>query len=201
ADVAIEAIPALLASHPRLQIAILGCGDRDIEASMRELAANYPLHIGLHIGYDEERAHCLHAGADMLLHGSRFEPFGLTPIYSMRYGTVPIASRVGGLVDTVVDAGTVEQPVAHATGFLFDGEGAEHMIAAVNRALAMFSQPNLWRALQRADMTTEAGWEKSSQLYVDLYRTLIEEPAREMFRVPNREHASRAALEASAKRA
>ncbi len=201
ADVAIEAIPALLATHPRLQIAILGCGDRDLENGLRELAASHPERIGLHIGYDEERAHCLHAGADMLLHGSRFEPFGLTPIYSMRYGTVPIASRVGGLADTVVDAGSVEQPVAHASGFLFDGESTQDMVAAVDRALAMFAQPQLWRALQREDMTAEVGWEKSSQLYINLYRTLIAEPAKAMFQPVNRERFSRPVEQVSMKRA
>lgn len=181
ADVALDAFPALLATHPRLQIAVLGCGDRGIEAGLRKLAAEYPDRIGLQIGYDEPRAHCLHAGADMLLHGSRFEPFGLTPLYSMRYGTVPIASRVGGLADTIVDAGEVDQPVVGGTGFLFDGEEAGDMIAAVDRALAMFARPQLWRAVQCEDMAIDAGWEKSSQLYIDLYRTLMEEPVRAIF--------------------
>jgi len=180
-DVAIEAFPILLAAHPRLQIAILGCGDRDLEAGLRALAASYPERIGLHIGYDETRAHCLHAGADMLLHGSRFEPFGLTPLYSMRYGTVPIASRVGGLADTILDAGSVDAPVVDATGFLFDGEGVDDMVKAVDRALAMFAQPQLWRAMQCAEMTIEAGWEKSSQRYIELYRTVMAEPAQAMF--------------------
>ncbi|MDB5814686.1 MAG: glycogen synthase [Rhodocyclales bacterium] len=201
ADVAIEAMPVLLAAHPRLQIAILGCGDRDIEDGLRALATNHPDRVGLHIGYDEGRAHCLHAGADMLLHGSRFEPFGLTPIYSMRYGTVPIASRVGGLADTVVDAGSVEQPVVNATGFLFDGEAAADMIAAVERALAMFVQPQLWRALQREDMTADVGWEKSSQLYINLYRTLIAEPAKAMFQPVSRERTTRPVEQVSMKRA
>jgi starch synthase len=201
ADVVIEAMPTLLASHPRLQVAILGCGDRDIEAGMRRLAEDYPGRVGVHIGYDETRAHCLHAGADMLMHGSRFEPFGLTPIYSMRYGTVPIASRVGGLADTVIDAGSVSAPVVNATGFLFDGEGASEMIAAVDRALAMFAQPQLWRALQREDMTAEVGWEKSSQLYINLYRTLIAEPAKAMFKPVSRDRTPRAVEQVSAKRA
>ncbi|MEC5387858.1 glycogen synthase GlgA [Uliginosibacterium sp. H3] len=201
ADVAIEAFPALLAAHPRLQIAVLGCGDREIEEGLRALALAYPARLAVHIGYDEAHAHCLHAGADMLLHGSRFEPFGLTPLYAMRYGTVPVASRLGGLADTILDAGDVSAPVAGATGFLFSGETAEDMISAVDRALAMFAQPQCWRALQRADMAIDAGWEKSSQRYIELYRTLIEEPAQALFQPVSRERHPRSPEQASMMRA
>ncbi|MDX3907903.1 MAG: glycogen synthase GlgA [Pigmentiphaga sp.] len=173
ADLAVEVFPSLLAAHPRLQIAVLGCGEPAIEESMRALARRHPRHVGVHIGYDEARGHLLHAGADMLLHGSRFEPFGLTPIYSMRYGTVPIASRVGGLADSIVGLpADPEAEVGTATGILFDGDTTADMLAAVERALETFAQPQRWSAMQKNGMTTHFGWEASAAQYVELYRML-----------------------------
>lgn len=173
ADLAIEVFPMLLAAHPCLQIAVLGCGERGLEEALRELARRHPRNLGLHIGYDERRGHLLHAGADMLLHGSRFEPFGLTPLYSMLYGTVPIASRVGGLADSI----TGLQPgpdteIGAATGILFDGDRPADMLAAVERALATFAQRQRWSVLQRNGMTRHFGWEAPAAQYVELYRML-----------------------------
>jgi len=173
ADLAAEVFPALLAAHPRLQIAVLGCGERALEEAMRGLARRHPRNLGVHIGYDERRGHLLHAGADMLLHGSRFEPFGLTPLYAMLYGTVPIASRVGGLADSI--AGLPPEPdaeVGAATGILFDGDRPADMLAAVERALATFAQPTRWSALQKNGMTRHFGWEAPAARYVELYRML-----------------------------
>src|SRR5690606_25849061 len=105
ADLAAEAIPASLDAHESLQVCVLGQGDHKLEAALLAVAQRYPGRCSVHIGFDEQRAHLLHAGADILLHGSRFEPFGLTPLYAMRYGTIPVASRVGGMVDTINDPG------------------------------------------------------------------------------------------------
>jgi starch synthase len=119
ADVAVDAIPMLLERYPRLQIAILGQGDHGIEAALRRIAQQWPERFGLFVGFDERRAHMLHAGADILLHGSRFEPCGLAQIYAMRYGTIPVASRVGGLADTIADcrdAGDALNPMRMRAG-------------------------------------------------------------------------------------
>src|SRR3546814_13830633 len=94
------------------------------------------LRCSVRIGFDEAQAHLLHAGADILLHGSRFEPFGLTPLYSMRYGTIPIGSRIGGMADTILDPG-MHRPVGAmhgAPGILFEGEHARDMAFAIERA-------------------------------------------------------------------
>src|SRR3546814_5083195 len=88
ADVAVEAIPIALDKHPNLQVCIIGQGEKALEKALLELAPRYPGRCSVRIGFDEAQAHLLHAGADILLHGSRFEPFGLTPLYSMRYGTI-----------------------------------------------------------------------------------------------------------------
>jgi starch synthase len=177
ADVVADALPAMLARHPRLQVAILGKGEAYLEAAMRSLASASPQRVGVHIGYDERRAHMLHAGADILLHGSRFEPCGLTQLYALRYGTIPVASRVGGLRDTIVDY-TPERspklglPEDGATGFLFDGETPEDVAAALQRALDAFMRPSSWHALQRNAMKCDIGWRRPVQAYLKLYGAL-----------------------------
>ncbi|MDC6178586.1 glycogen synthase GlgA [Ralstonia solanacearum] len=173
ADVALQALPQLLEAHPRLQVAVLGCGERRYESGMAALAARYPSRMAAMIGYTERNAHMLHAGADLLLHGSRFEPCGLTPLYAMRYGTVPVASRVGGLVDTIADRGSPEAALRGATGFLFDGESPEAMVRAVEHALRVFAQPRAWRILQYNGMTTDFGWSQPAREYLALYRALV----------------------------
>jgi starch synthase len=198
ADVVLEALPRLLMKHPRLQLAVIGKGEAYIEAGFRKLAQEWPDRVGVHIGYDERRAHALHAGADILLHGSRFEPCGLTQMYAMRYGTLPVASRVGGLADTIVDAaqnagrldrnvlrpsvflrdGTHDAPIAHAPaqpasnpprGFLFDGERADDVVHAASRALDAYMRPQIWRALQRNAMSCDFGWNEAVAKMVALY--------------------------------
>ncbi len=180
ADVAIDAIPALLEQHPRLQVAVIGQGEAHIEAAFQRLAQTWPDRVGVYIGYDERRAHVLHAGADILLHGSRFEPCGLTQIYAMRYGTLPVASRVGGLADTIVDTNDAAsvydgiEGMRAATGFLFDGERTKDMMMAATRAVDAYMRPQQWRALQRNAMSREYGWGESVENYISLYAMLTD---------------------------
>jgi len=180
ADVAVEALPDALRRHPGLQVAIIGCGERRYEIELEALAARYPGRCAVRIGYDEATAHRLHAGADMLLHGSRFEPFGLTPLYAMRYGAVPIASRVGGMADTIVDPGEREgsHAMLAATGILFDGDGAPDMGQAIDRALRLYAQPAIWRSMQRNGMACEFGWNTAAQPYLDLFESMVDAPRR-----------------------
>src|SRR5690606_38405997 len=126
------AIRLALDAHPNLQVCVIGQGDKGLEQALLALEQRYPGRCGVHIGFDERQAHLLHAGGDILLHGSRFEPFGLTPLYSMRYGTIPVASRVGGMADTIADPGPSHpvEAMRNATGILFEGELPEDMEAA-----------------------------------------------------------------------
>lgn len=181
ADVAQASLPAVLQQYPRAQCVVLGCGDHQYEKSFVELAERFRGRVAVHIGYDERRAHALHAGADMLLHGSRFEPFGLTPLYSMRYGTIPIASRVGGIIDTVVDAGLSGPLPDGASGILFDGEDAQGMIAAVSRAFALYGNPNEWHAMQRNAMSADFSWVEPTEEYIGVYRDIAPEAAKSLF--------------------
>jgi len=172
ADVAVHALAQLLQENRHLQVAILGCGEPAIEENFCALALQYPGRVGVHIGYEEDLAHLLHAGGDMLLHGSRFEPYGLTPVYAMRYGTVPIASRVGGLMDTVCDIGRGDTPASSATGFLFDGETAAEMAAAIRRALSVYQERDTWQMLVRNGMRREFSWAASAAQYAQMYAGL-----------------------------
>lgn len=181
ADLAAGTLHRLLETYPRLQVVVLGQGERDAEAAMIHLARTYPNRVAVHIGYDEKRAHMLHAGADILLHGSRFEPCGLTPMYAMRYGTVPVASRVGGLADSIRDDGFDPVIAGHdmpqdlrASGFLFEGESVDAMSAAAERAIEAYMRPTVWRALQRNAMASDFSWDGPVARYVALYASLSE---------------------------
>lgn len=171
-DVVTGALPVMLAQSSRLQFAVLGEGEAHIEHAMRELAAQWPGRVGVHIGYDEAHAHALHAGADILLHASRFEPCGLTQMYAMRYGTVPVASRVGGLADTISDYALDLGRHGAATGFLFESQTEAGMVEAVNRALDAFRNPSLWHALQRNAMQRDSSWAVAVARYTDVYAGL-----------------------------
>jgi starch synthase len=202
ADVVIEALPAILERHQRLQVVVLGCGDRQYEEGFLQLAERYSGRMGVHIGYDERRAHALHAGSDMLLHGTRFEPFGLTPIYAMRYGTIPIGSRVGGLVDTINDAGPADQlpqglPTA-ATGVLFDGESAQDMQDAVARAFTIYGSSACWQAMQRNAMNIDCDWSGPTRSYMDAYMQVAENTVRHLFAARQPESEQKVAVAAAA---
>lgn len=190
ADVAVHALPAALEKFPHLQLCIMGQGDRQTEIDLARIAQRYPGRCGVHIGYTEARAHLLHAGADALLHGSRFEPFGLTPLYAMRYGTLPIGSRVGGMVDTIVDPGEdrTSFDLSRATGFLFEGETGQDMLRGIGRAVGLRALPLVWRALQRNAMTAPLGWDCTAPLYTRMYQALC--PDVTLGRVPERIRAS-----------
>lgn len=173
-DVAAEALPLALEKHPTLQVCILGKGEKKAEESLAALAVRFPERSGVHLGYSEIQAHRLHAGADALLHGSRFEPFGLAPLYAMRYGTIPIASRVGGMVDTIRDFGR-DFPSAdyhNATGILFDGDTTADMLSAIDRAIALRQLPTIWRRMQRNAMTQTIDWRQAAMAYISAYRSL-----------------------------
>ena len=175
ADLAIDALPRVLAAHPKLQVAAIGQGDRGLEHRLVAAAEAFPGRFSVRIGFDEKTAHALHAGADVLLHGSRFEPFGLTPIYAMRYGTLPIGSKTGGMADTISDAGgdAGVSAMRGSTGFLFEGDSVDAMVAAIDRAMAVRAHPGIWRAMQHNAMTADFSWRNSVSVYMRMYRSLV----------------------------
>jgi len=169
-DLVIETLPALL-NRP-VQIAILGSGEQRFEAALRNAATQNPGRLAVYIGYDEGRAHLIEAGADMFLMPSRFEPCGLNQLYSMCYGTVPIVRDVGGLADTVIDARSAALEDGTATGFSFPGTSPDALLEAIDRALALFAQPDVWRSLQLTGMRQDFSWRHRAEEYRELYEQL-----------------------------
>lgn len=156
-------------------LAILGSGDPAIEDSMRMLARNHAGKVGLRIGYDEALSHRMFGGADIVLVPSRFEPCGLTQLYGLRYGTVPVVAATGGLADSVIDANVMALNAGVATGFQFhpiDGMAFRHCLRNVASLFA--DKPN-WTRLQKRGMTQELGWGASSATYATLYESVIRE--------------------------
>jgi starch synthase len=134
------------------------------------VAAEHPKQVGVHLGYDETRAHRIEAGADVFLMPSRFEPCGLNQLYSLRYGTPPIVNRTGGLADTVVHTTAETLADGTATGFLFDHATAESLWCGIQQAMAIYrGDPDTWRRLATTGMAQDFSWEASGRSYLQLY--------------------------------
>ena len=168
-DLVLEALPAWLQAG--VQLAVLGSGNPELEAAFTEAARNHPDQVHVRLGYDEALAHALIAGSDALLVPSRFEPCGLTQLYGLRYGTIPVVRRVGGLADTVIDA-SGQDPARPATGFCFEQASPQALGAAVDRAISCYRSPKAWRALMQAAMASSFSWDASAHGYRDLYTRL-----------------------------
>jgi starch synthase len=170
-DLLLEALPAVLGEE--LQIAVLGSGDPDLQGRYTAAAAAKPDQVGVSIAYDESLAHLIQAGADALVVPSRFEPCGLTQLCALRYGAVPVVSRVGGLVDTVVDADEPGGVVGPATGIKFGPVTADQLAGALRRANVLFRNKPVWRQLQQNGMAVDVSWRNRASQYANLYRQII----------------------------
>lgn len=155
------------------QCILFGDGDPQIEEQFALAARRYPQQIAARTGYEEAVAHRLLAGGDILLHPSRYEPCGLTQLYAMRYGTLPIVRRTGGLNDTVIDAADQELARGTGTGFVFDAATGADLLRCLEGALAQYRQPLSWRRVQRQAMAQNFTWEASARRYLDLYRGMM----------------------------
>ena len=154
------------------QLALLGQGDAALEQAFIEAALRYPGQVGVRIGYDEATAHAVIAGADVIVVPSAFEPCGLTQLYGLRYGTLPLVRRVGGLADTVVDCTLENLDEGCATGFVFDDLSADGLLAAVRRAFALSRRPGQWTTVQRRGMALRFDWPSVAKHYLVLYELL-----------------------------
>jgi starch synthase len=147
-----------------VQLVVLGTGERHLEDGVRWLGGRLGAKASIHVAFDNAFAHRIIAGADVLLVPSRYEPCGLTQIYALRYGTLPVVRSTGGLVDTV----------AHGvTGFRFDHATAEGLLWGVDQALAAYRAPARWVQLQRAGMAKDFSWEASAKEYLRVYEGLV----------------------------
>jgi starch synthase len=161
-DLVLAALPALVRAG--VQVAVQGTGEPALEAAFCLAEQAHPGRVALHVGYSESRAHQMIAGADMIAVPSRFEPCGLTQLYALRYGTLPLVRRVGGLADTVH-----EGPAEQQTGFVFDAATPVALEACLMRALALRRDDAAWRAVMRRGMTQNMSWVGPAQAYLDLY--------------------------------
>jgi len=153
-----------------LRMVVLGTGEPDVQDGFRAMAASAPDRFAVRLAYDNALAHKIEAGADMFLMPSRFEPCGLTQMYSLRYGTVPIVRATGGLVDTV---DPWDPATGEGTGFRFDYPDGTGMMWALDQALATYQDRKAWTRLMKNGMARDFSWTRSARAYVDLYRRAI----------------------------
>jgi starch synthase len=151
---------------------VLGSGDPGLEGAMRNLAARFPGRVATRIGYDEALSHRLFAGADAVLVPSRFEPCGLTQMYGLRYGTLPVVAMVGGLADTVIGANPATLAAGAATGVTFHPVDALAFGRALGQLLDLHRDRKLWAKLRSNAMAQPVGWEASAKAYAALYERL-----------------------------
>lgn len=145
---------------------ILGTGEARYEAMWRSLAARHPDRVAVTVGFSEELAHLIEAGADVFLMPSRFEPCGLNQMYSLRYGTVPVVRATGGLDDTVRH---VDSATGIGTGFKFSSYSADGLVGVLQEALRWYGRPDAWRRLQQEGMRQDHSWTASARQYVTVY--------------------------------
>ena len=169
-DLLLECIPDLISGGGKL--AILGTGDKDLERAFLQAANNHPGSIGVIIGYNEELSHLLQGGSDAILIPSRFEPCGLTQLYGLRYGTLPVVARTGGLADTIIDANDAALATNCSTGFQFAPINAAMLGRAISRACEIYRKPEIWSAMMRRAMRHPVGWDVSAEAYHSLYTKL-----------------------------
>ena len=164
-DLLCEVVERLMATGAGL--VLLGSGEEKYERILTELASKYPRQMGVRIDFDESLAHKIEAGCDMFLMPSRYEPCGLNQMYSLRYGTLPIVRRTGGLADTVTE---VNPKKGKGTGFTFSEYDPDALWGAIGKALHCFGDGQLWTRLVKQAMEADFSWSKSAREYLRLYR-------------------------------
>jgi starch synthase len=169
-DLVLAALPALVAAGG--QLVLLGTGAAELEAGFRSAATQFPGAVSVRIGYDEDFAHRIFAGSDVILVPSRFEPCGLTQMYALAYGALPLVRHVGGLADTVCDADAQNLAAGTATGFVFADADVKSLQTALNRAFSLWREPRQWSRLRRTAMQQDFSWAPAARHYLALYREL-----------------------------
>ncbi len=164
-DLILKVLPEFLSSN--IQFVLLGTGDKALEIQFTDLRSRFPKKVGVSITYNEQLAHQIEAGADIFLMPSRYEPCGLNDKYSLRYGTVPIVYKTGGLVDSVID---VSQNPSHGTGFIFSNFSEKDFKDAITRALKLFEIKRKWIELMQRGMKQDFSWDIAATKYLHLYQ-------------------------------
>jgi len=156
-----------------VQWVILGTGDPKFQEQLQTLSQRHPQKVAVRFEFSERLAHMIEAGADMFLMPSRFEPCGLSQLYSLKYGTVPIVRSTGGLADTVTNATDETLSAGTATGFSFHDYSAFALSETLRRAVAMFAKPDVWDRIVQTGMKQDWSWGRSAREYVALYERML----------------------------
>ena len=170
-DIILQSLPTLL--NRKIQFVILGTGELHYETQLSKLARQYPDHLKVIIGYNEQLAHRIEAASDMYLMPSIFEPCGLNQLYSLAYGTLPIVTHVGGLADTVTHASKENIDNNSANGFVLDKNSSTALISSIDYALALYKKPEIWQKIQLSAMSKNFSWKNSAEHYIKLYQQLL----------------------------
>ena len=170
-DILASSLDQLVASGARL--AMIGTGEAAIEKAFLEGAERHAGRVGVVTAYDEKLSHLMQGGADTILIPSRFEPCGLTQLYGLRYGCVPVVARTGGLADTIIDANDAALAAGAATGFQFSPVDGPSLENALQRAAGLYANRNAWASMQKRGMVSDVSWDRSAEAYASLYRNLL----------------------------
>jgi starch synthase len=170
-DLMLGALEEMLSAN--LQFVLLGTGQPEFEYAFKELAQRFPSKMSIKIGFEEDLSHRVEAGCDFFLMPSRFEPCGLNQMYSLRYGTIPIVRRTGGLDDSVID---VRDDSAAADGIKFNDISSAALAKAIRKALALYAEPQLLQHFRQNAMTADFSWDRTAAEYLKSYRRALERP-------------------------
>lgn len=170
-DILAMAVDGIVAAGARL--VILGSGDAGLEGALLAAAARHRGRVGVVIGYDEGLSHVMQGGSDAIIIPSRFEPCGLTQLYGLRYGCVPMVARTGGLADTIIDANEAAVSAGVATGFQFAPDDGNALLHAIRRMVLAHGNASMWASIQRQGMKADVSWDRSADRYAELYRLLL----------------------------
>ena len=149
---------------------VLGTGDKKYHAFFDQMARKHQDKFACYLGFNDDLAHLIEGGADILLMPSKYEPCGLNQMYSLKYGTVPIVRETGGLADTVV---RFNEKQKEGTGFVFKKYDAKEFLSEIKRALNVYNDKETWEKIVKAGMKSDFSWHSSAKKYVDLYKTIL----------------------------
>ena len=156
------------------QFAILGSGDKALEAQFNELAESFPIQVSMNTGYHEHLSHNIMAGSDLFIMPSRFEPCGLNQLYGLAYGTPPIVNATGGLADTVCDTTELSLKNNSATGFVVKSVTSASLLVTIQQAITVWQNKKMWRKIQKNGMTRDISWVSSANAYLNCYKKTVE---------------------------
>ncbi|MFC1512587.1 glycogen synthase, partial [bacterium] len=150
-----------------IQFVLLGQGEKEYHNFFTEMMKKYKNKVSINLTYDNELAHKIYAGSDMFLMPSHFEPCGLTQLISLTYGTIPVITPVGGLIDTVVK---YDQDKDTGSGFVLDNYSKVSLIASLEQAVSLYKNKKKWGKLIKRAMASNFSWDKSAKEYIDIYK-------------------------------